>query len=94
QDNQILLTNYKISNGDEIFDRIGPTEYTFVNNTNSVQTFTITASVLQVDGVGCADTTSQTITVYPLPQIDFRMGVDSVMWPENTANFGNLTKNI
>ena len=94
QDNQILLTNYKISNGDEIFDRIGPTEYTFVNNTNSVQTYTITASVLQVDGVGCADTTSQTITVYPLPQIDFRMGVDSVMWPENTANFGNLTKNI
>ena len=93
QDNQGLVANYEISNGDKIFDRSMPTEYTFVNSGSEPEKFKITASVMHPSGVGCNDTSSMMITVYPIPKIDFRMGVDSIIWPENTANFANMTKN-
>lgn len=93
QDNEGLFSNYEFSNGDKIFDRTLPTEYTFINNGTTPEKFRITSYVMQNNGIGCTDTSSIFVTVYPLPQIDLRMGVDSVMWPENTANFGNLTKN-
>lgn len=94
QDYQGLISNYEISNGDKIFDRVAPTEYTFVNEGTEPEIFKVTSSVLYTARVGCDDTSSVLITVYPKPKIDFRMGFDSIVWPESTANFVNMTKGV
>lgn len=87
-------TNYDFSNGEVLYDRTGPAEYTFVNNTNSPQTYTITASMLLDNNAGCVDKAQRQVTVYPLPTADFRIDNEKVEWPTNTASFVNLSKNI
>jgi gliding motility-associated-like protein len=87
-------TNYDFSNGEVLYDRTAPAEYTFVNNTNTPQTYTITASMLLDNNAGCVDKAQRQVTVYPLPVADFRIDNEKVEWPTNTASFVNLSKNI
>ena len=91
QEHKGLLTNYYFSNGDQMKNQTAPAEYTFVNDSNKTLKFKVTATVIHNAGIGCSDTSSMYITVYPLPEIDLRMIADSVNWPENTASFINMT---
>ncbi|MBQ3689537.1 MAG: gliding motility-associated C-terminal domain-containing protein [Bacteroidales bacterium] len=88
------LANYEISNGDFIWDRRGPTEYTFENTSDETKKYKITSSLLFDNGIGCTDTASTYVTVFPQPQVDLRMPVDTITWPENTAYFKLMNKDL
>lgn len=88
------VTNYFISNGDNIYDRKGPTRYTITNETNAVKKYTITATMIPENGIGCTDTASATITVYPQPKVDFMTDYEKITWPNNTVSLMNLSQNI
>ncbi len=88
------ITNYFISNGDNIYDRRGPTRHTIVNDGTSAKTYRITATMVPQDGIGCTDTASATVIVYPQPKVDFLLDYDKVVWPANTVSFMNLSQNI
>ena len=94
QDNKDGLTTYTISNGDKLFDCSGPTNYSFINRSGKPQTYTISASMMQLSGAGCTDTASVKVKVLPQPVSDVHLLADTVLYPETTANFANLTQNI
>ena len=88
------IANYKISNGDLIYDRTEPTEYTLVNPLTTTQKFKIESSLMLTTGAGCSDTSSAYVTVFPKPKANLVMQTNSIVWPDNIANFINLTPNI
>jgi len=88
------LANYEISNGDFIWDRRGPTKYTFENTSDETKIYKITSSLLFDNGIGCTDTASTYVRVFPQPQVDLRMPVDTITWPENTAYFKLMNKDL
>lgn len=87
------ISDYIISNGDRIYDRLGPTRHTIKNNTDQIQKYEIIGTLTYNDGIGCSDTASTYVTVYPQPKVDFRLSDTTITWPNNTINFANLSKN-
>lgn len=88
------VTNYFISNGDNIYDRKGPTHHTIVNDGNTAKTYRITATMIPDNGIGCTDTASTTVLVYPQPKVEFMTDYEKVEWPTNTVHLMNLSQNI
>lgn len=85
------ISDYTFSNGDKIFDRTGPTRHTIVNSGTTPKTYEIISTTIVN---GCSDTASLQVTVYPQPKVDFRLVDSVIVWPNNSAIFANLSKNI
>ncbi|MCQ2976019.1 MAG: PKD domain-containing protein [Bacteroidales bacterium] len=88
------IANYDITDGTKLYDRTGPAKHTFINTTTSPKTFTIKSSMMQVSGIGCTDTAVVNLIVNPQPISDVRVLTDSVVYPETTAYFANMSQNI
>ncbi len=60
--------------------------HTFLNNTTNNQQFTVT--LIGISPFGCADTTTETVTVFPIPTASFSM-IDSIGCTPVTVTFSN-----
>ena len=88
------IASYIISNGDKIELTRGDVTHTIVNDDEYEHKYKITSTHMYENGVGCSDTASQYITVFPKPKMELHL-VDSIsVWPNNTAVFANLSSNI
>ena len=94
QNNSGGITDYFISNGDELYGYTGPASYVFRNTTGHTQTFTIKAAMIQVNGPGCIDTATVSVKVLSQPVSNVVFINDSSVYPETTAYFSNLTQHI
>ena len=88
------ITTYSLSNGDKITDCSGPVSYVFRNTTGHTMTYTINASMMHLSGAGCTDTSSVQLKVLSQPLSDVAFVNDTTLYPETSAFFANLTRNI
>jgi len=79
--------NWSFGDGNEAF--ITNPSNTFVNNTDTVQDFTVT--LVAQSGFGCTDTTTGNITVFPLPEVEFVLSSIEGCFPADFT-FANLTE--
>ncbi len=73
--NSIGATSYQWDFGDGNGSTLQDPNHTYVNNTLFIEVYTVTLIVTSPNG--CTDTTSQTITVYPIPDFGFTSVPDS-----------------